>query len=69
MPGALPAAMVSAWKRAEVPMPPSKPRNAPVPVRARPEHAEQERGEERRVDEAEHQLDDVHGIVVHWLTK
>ena len=31
-PGILPLAMVSAWKMVELPMPPNKPRNAPVPV-------------------------------------
>ena len=32
MPGALPEAEVSEWKSAEVPVPASKPRKAPVPV-------------------------------------
>ena len=35
----------------------------PVPRGPLPEHAQQERGEQRGVDEAEHQLDEIHDVV------
>ena len=64
IPGALPAARVSAWKRAEVRRAAEEAEEGAVGGGARPEHPEHERREERRVHEAEDELHHVHRVRV-----
>ena len=62
MPGTLPTAEVRAWNRAEVPVPASKPRKAPVPVVRAQNMPSRKVANSGRIHEAEHQLNNVHRI-------
>ncbi len=60
----LPSATVRPWVSAAAPVPANQPGESAVAGGALPEHAQQEGGEQRRVDEAEDQLQQVHDVVV-----
>ena len=59
----LPSASVSPCVAAAAPVPARNPANAPCPVARFQNMPEQKRCEQRRIDEAEHQLQEIHDVV------
>ena len=60
----LPSATVSPCVAAAAKVPLNRPEEGAVAGGALPEHPEQERGEQRRIHESEHQLQQIHDVVV-----